>query len=708
MSSVVLSSSYILIFKVNRPKLHNLKYLNILKNKNLRTQLIFFISLSYVAVSIAATQSFSVNQEAWHIQNFSLKSSPVDLTFLNENEKPAGKHGFLKTKLDKLVFEDGTSVRFWGTNLTAYTLFSTDKALVKANAKRLSAQGYNLVRLHHHDSPWVNPNIFGENSKNHQSAALSETELNKLDWWIKCLKDEGIYVWLDLHVARVPFPEDHLDGNDEILKSNSFKGYNYLNSSVQLAMRKFNVAYLNHVNIYTKLAYKDEPAIATILITNENDLTQHFGNLFLPDKHVPYHSKIFMSEAKKFALKNNLDAQKIWRTWEPGIPKLFLNDLEHRFNQTMINQLHTIGVKVPIVTTSYWGDETLASIPSLTDGDMIDVHTYKENSGIASNPIFSDNITNWISSAQVIDKPISVSEWNISPFPARDRHLTPLFMASQASLHGWDSLMQYAYSQDPLNNATPTQWMKPDNWNTYTDPAYLVTMPMAAILYRQQHVQESNKPYVLKPSISDLMSKAISPITSLTIRTLSEKGKVLLAMPNSNMLPWLTPSKIPLNGVIIDNFNKNYLDANAVSITSNTSELERNWVEKRYEINTPKTQAVVGSIAGKTIKLNDISITSDATNVTIGVQSLDDKSIKESKSLMISFIATTLPTQGKFPFVTELLNATILVTKNKDLKLFKTNEFNKMVEQPLKYENNQYVINIDNNTKTHWLYLNNK
>ena len=40
--------------------------------------------------------------------------------------------------------------------------------------------------------------------------------LEKLDWWIKCLKDEGIYVWLDLHVGRRVKAADGIDGFAEI------------------------------------------------------------------------------------------------------------------------------------------------------------------------------------------------------------------------------------------------------------------------------------------------------------------------------------------------------------------------------------------------------------------------------------------------------------------------------------------------------------
>ncbi len=40
---------------------------------------------------------------------------PLDLSFIFDNEKPAGKHGFLWADGDRFVFEDGTEARFWGT-----------------------------------------------------------------------------------------------------------------------------------------------------------------------------------------------------------------------------------------------------------------------------------------------------------------------------------------------------------------------------------------------------------------------------------------------------------------------------------------------------------------------------------------------------------------------------------------------------------------
>ena len=125
-----------------------------------------------------------------------------------------------------------------------------------------------------------------------------------------------------------------------------------VNDTIAQTMKRFAEQYLGHVNAYTGLAYKDDPAIAAVLITNENDLTGHYGNALLPDKTPTQHIKRYMELAEAFAKQHGLAKQQTWRAWEHGPSKLFLNDLEQRFDQQMIDHLRTLGVKVPIVTTS--------------------------------------------------------------------------------------------------------------------------------------------------------------------------------------------------------------------------------------------------------------------------------------------------------------------------------------------------------------------
>lgn len=643
-----------------------------------------------------------VDLAGWQTDIIDWKTSPVDLSFLNDQERPAGKRGFLKAIKDKLVFEDGTTARFWGTNLTAYALYGTSKESVKQQARRLSELGFNLVRLHHHDSPWVNPNIFGDH-KEPNTQSLNSAMLDKLDWWIKCLKDEGIYVWLDLHVQRSLKSGDQIEGFDEIRKGQGadLNGYSYVNTSIQKAMQRFNEAYVNHGNTYTGLRYKDEPAIAAMLITNENDVTHHFGNFLLPDKNVPLHNALYMNKANTFAATWGLPKDKTWRSWEHGPSKIFLNDLEQRFNTEMIAHLRAQGVRVPIVTTSYWGLEGLSSLPALTSGDVVDAHSYGSIGELERNPWYSPNLMHWMAAAHVMNKPMSVTEWNVESFPAPDRHAIPMYIAGAASHQGWDAMMHYAYSQVPLNGQNG-----PSNWHAFNDPGLISTLPAAALLYRQGHVQEATNTYAFAPSKEQLFNQPISPANSVALRTASEKGKLVLALPQTRELPWLERSRIPDGARIINDPSQSLIAIDAKEVVSDTGELRRNWEKGIYTINTPRTQAAMGWIGGQKITLPDVSIATITRNATVVVQSLDGKPIGTSSRLMISLGARAVLKSGQLPFYSEPVEGELSVAAAKGLKAYRklasTGEL-RQIAAP--YKNGRYVIRLDRSLQTYWLFL---
>ena len=659
-----------------------------------------------ITLGQTTTERFGlVDPKTWPSDKIDWKTSPVDLSFLNAQEKPAGKRGFVKASGERLLFADNTPARFWGTNLSAYTLFSTPDDVIKQQARRLSALGFNLVRLHHHDSPWVNPNIFGDNKITQDTQQVSAESQAKLDWWIKCLKDEGIYVWLDLHVERALKAGDNIYGFDEIRKGKevaSLKGYAYVNITIQQAMKRFAEDYLTHINPHTGLANKDDPAIAAVLITNENDITQHFGIALLPDKQVPLHNKLYTAEANAFASQHNLPQSLTWRAWEYGPAKLFLNDLEQRFNVEMIQHLREIGVKVPIATTSTWGLNGLASLPALTAGDVIDVHSYGGTGQLEKNPLTSDGLLHWIAAGQVVGKPLTVTEWNSEPFPTPDRHTLPLYMAGTASHQGWDALMQYAYSQEPLTGG----WISASNWHAYNDPALLATLPAAALMYRRGDVREASTTYMFTPSPATLFNQAITPSNSIALRTAAEKGKLQIAMPYTKELPWLKQSQLSTRAQVFNDPNLSLLDANASESTTDTGELKRNWRKGIYTINTPRTLAATGWIGGESITLGAINIQANTPNASVAVQSLDGAPVSQSRNLLISLGTRAIPKDGnKTPFYVEPLDGTLTIQAPSGLKLYTHGILAQLKEVPVVYQDGRYAIKLDGAQASNWLFL---
>ncbi|WDY60201.1 cellulase family glycosylhydrolase [Pseudomonas sp. PSKL.D1] len=659
-----------------------------------------------IALGATPTERFGLaDPSQWPDDQLDWRTAPVDLSFLNATEKPAGKRGFVKADGENLLFADNTPARFWGTNLSAYALFNTPDDEIRHQAKRLSALGFNLVRLHHHDSPWVNPNLFGDMQALRNTGQLSEASLKKIDWWIKCLKDEGIYVWLDMHVERIVTANDNIYAFDELAKGENhtgIKGYAYVNVTLQQAMKRFAEQYLSHVNSFTGLAYKDDPAIAGVLITNENDITQHFGNALLPDKNVPKHSRLYMDHAKAFAARTGLPADQAWRAWEPGPAKLFLNDLERRFNVDMIAHLRGLGVKVPIVTTSTWGGNGLAALPALTAGDVVDAHAYGGIGQLEKNPLTTDGMIHWLGAAQVLGKPMTVTEWNAEPFPLPDRHALPLYVAATAAHQGWQAMMQYAYSQQAFTEG----WRRADNWHAYNDPALLATLPAAALLYRREDVHMATTRYVFAPSPATLFGQFITPGNSVLLRTAMEKGRLQIAMPSTPELPWLQAGAVPGDAQVLKDPNQSLLAADADEAVSDTGELRRNWQQGIYTINTPLTQAASGWLGGRSTEVGDIRIDLKTPYASVAVQSLDAKPLNQSRSLLISLGTRAVPRPDDMtPFHVEPLQGTLNIRAPAGLKLHTRSSDGKETVLATDYKNGRYAISFDGKQMSNWLFL---
>lgn len=618
-----------------------------------------------------------------------------DLSFLNE--KPAGLRGRVLAQGAELVFEDGTPARFWGANLQAYALFATHPANIRAQAKRIAALGFNLIRIHHHDSHWATPNIFGENAPG--TTRLDPQSLNTLDQWISALKDEGVYIWLDLHVGRRMTAADGIEFFDEIADEAGLadiRGFNYVSQSIRARMLEFQKAYLSHVNAFTGMAYRDDPAIIAVLISNENDLTHHFGNALLPDKSVPLHNALYMAAADDFAAKHGLDREQTWRSWEVGASKIFLNDMEQRFHAELIADLRQGGFDGLIATTNSWGNMSIAGLPSLSEGSLIDMHSYGGPGELEIDPRMQADMLSWVAAGQVADMPLSISEWNVSPFPVEDRFIAPLRVATSAAHQGWDAPMIYGYAQQPLNQA-----LQPSNWDAASDPGMLAMLPAAALLYRQAHVQQARETYAFQLTPAQIFA-GISPENSIAIRTLYEQSRVVVELPDVPELDWLQPRRAAEGAIVVTDPEVSYLPDGARFVAADTGEFRRDFSRGLFTVDTPRTQLVAGRLDGAEIQLSDIAVHMKGSMAAVAVQSLDGQPINGSEKLLISLTGRIEPVgDGQPVYLREPLQGEIRIRAPDGLRLSLLGGKN----PPHDIDSDFYVIDISEVLGERWILL---
>lgn len=577
----------------------------------------------------------------------------LDVSFLNDGDRPAGTRGPVRADGERLVFADGTTARFWGTNLAAYALFAAPDAAIEAQADRIARLGFNLVRLHHHDSHWVQPNVFDDAQDD--TAHLRDAALDRIDRWVDALQRRGIYVWLDLHVGRIFRRGDAIPGFDE-LPGGDPRGFVFVSPELGGAFDRFARAFLARTNRYSGRRYADDPGVLAVLVTNENDLTQHFGNMMLATEPRPQHVALMQAAVDEFVARSGLDVPAPIEPWQLGPSKMAMAELEARFGLRSIDALRSFGASSLVATSSLWGDEPLYSVPSLTVGDVVDVHSYGGAEALGLNPKTESNPLAFVASAHVSGMPLSISEWNFA-WPVRDRFVGPMWIAATAALQGWDAPMLFAYAQQPLEPPT-----RADSWSSFHDAALMTTMPAAALAFRRGDVAPARETFVLRPSSADVYERATSPATSATLRTLVEQSRVELALPDVPALDWDTRHAAREGGTVLDDVDHDALPIDATSVRSDTGELVRDWVAGTHVVDTPRTQAASGWLGGRTITTTDVELRLTTAKAAIAVSSLDGQPIASSTRMLVSVVAQVMPSAGDtMPLLSEPVEGEIAV-----------------------------------------------
>src|SRR5262249_47416843 len=140
---------------------------------------------------------------------------------------------------------------------------------------------------------------------------------------------------------------------------------------------------------------------------------------------------------------------------------------------------------------------------------------------------------------------------------------------------------------------------------------------------------------------------------------------------------------------------------------SDTGELQRNWEQGIFTINTPRSEAAMGQIGGKSISLAHVEIAVSTPSATVAVQSMDEKSIGEASAILISMGARSAPkVMNATPFYSEPVIGRLTIRARKGLKLYPqrgTEMDGIAIDTP--YQDGRYQITLDRNLDTYWLLL---
>ena len=376
---------------------------------------------------------------------------------------------------DGRLYAGDRRIKFMGVNVGGAACFPR-KGDAEKIAKRLAKFGINLVRLHGIDANWEGVNIFGGygalNTRNFDPEAL-----DRLDYFVAKLRENGIYVNLNLLVARRFRAADGLPPEIEQIDWKDQHALMFIDKQIRELYKEYVSQLLLHRNPYTNMTYAEDPTIAFVEIANEMGawfwymLTDLVGRL--PPTYKATLEELWNSyiQAKygsvgeflaKWGINGDrapaLTSKMYWAA--PDFVKEAWLDFIYQLEAETFTELYDfikreVGYKGLVVGSTCF----FSPLGIQSRLDVVDAHAYWQhpefpraswdpqnwyvvNEPMVCNPLKSTIVS--LAGYRVYGKPFMVSEYD-HPNPNVYGPEGVLFLATYAALHDWDGIIYFAY-----------------------------------------------------------------------------------------------------------------------------------------------------------------------------------------------------------------------------------------------------------------------
>jgi len=304
---------------------------------------LLFALMAFTAVETSHAQPLA-NPYAFAIDH----DTDLDTALLWLPSEQAGSRGRVVLTSDgHLGFADGSRLRLVGTTLQWFSAMP-DSVNAIAIARRLRSLGINAVRLNTFDiTAWPTTSIFRAGTNSTLQDGLDPLQMKKFDWFMHQLRQHGIYYVFTFQSTWTPRP------GDGVLQPDS-TGWGarvpvLFNRRIQQIHRDVMRALLTHVNTFTDIAYKDDPALAYVIAAedaspaafwlytndivrpNPNGLTTSTGQL-----HVAHIDSLWNAWLES-TYKTDAALASAWQSTARSTQNVVLNgDFEDPFNSAWV------------------------------------------------------------------------------------------------------------------------------------------------------------------------------------------------------------------------------------------------------------------------------------------------------------------------------------------------------------------------------------
>ena len=581
---------------------------------------------------------------------------------------PAGKDGFILSVNDHFEDETGRERRFIGTNIGMTGCFP-DHASSDRLAEELTRYGINIVRMHYvsHRTP--------KNGYPVKDSFIEPVQLERFDYLFAKLKEHGIYVYFQLNIARKISAANGFENLSKLPKyKNGVDNYDYRMIQLQ---KRFHKEILTHVNPYTGLAYKDDPAIAMMELANENSIVNVWFDPRAKFTEIPDPYKSVIKEMwNDWLLRKYGDTEAMKKVWLSGLeyawPKYqklenktvdwplkrtwtelprraedfteFLGYLESSyFSELYAHTKVNLGVRQAVTGTQleYGFNQPQAKM------DYCDIHGYWCHPAFRKDwnwfdfDIRNDALVNGkghpslpftkygypassiakIARARILGRPFTVSEYdhpNLNEYCAEG----DLMLSALGAFQNWSGLMQFAWI---LDTDYLRDYVHP-MFDMCSAPQKLVHFPACYAMFVRGDVRKGKESVVFAyPSTKEVDVKAVAQKQKSDAHGI-HSSRLLNSLPLavvSGRQVMEMPDLYPKGNRTLIREEKDVPEAITSSfknrlMKSSTGEITWNWQDEyagTFMVDTPRTKVFSGFVKGRSFVFRGMVLTPGKTRL---------------------------------------------------------------------------------------------
>ena len=563
-------------------------------------------------------------------------------------EAPAGQYGpIIVNQAGHFGFASAPerNVRLMGTNLCFSANFLTNEEADRL-AERFRRMGYNSVRFHHYDG------MLTRGHGDQTGVKLDPEKLDRLDYLFAAMKKAGMYVTIDLYTFR-DFPKGMIPEMAKKVKT-EIKALVPILPSAFEAWSGMVENLLNHVNPYTGIAWKDDPAFFSVCPLNE-DTINHVSNAS-GQKVKDLYEKAFQ---EYLAEKGEAEIDGKGRTQQYYA---FIQHVKSRSNRQLEAFIKGISKHVLLTGSNFIADRHQVFFRS--EFDFVDNHQYWDHPSFPNNNWRLPNaykqesaIMNYaklprhIMPSRIFGRPFTVTEYNYCP-PNQYRAEGGTLMGAYSALQDWDGLYRFAWAHSD-GKATTVEAI--NGFDMATDPISMMTEHQIALLFARGDVAPAPSRVIYPVDMDEVLNNWWAFPDEFSRLGLSVQIGTW-AFDNEEGLPTgfaaATGTRQPegdLSGTPWMSFSDaaKQFGADGSTITSETQEIEIDAAKVEAKVVTDRTESLVlragGSASGQVL-----AGSAPSTFTNLSASSMDGKPLSESQRILLMQLTDVRNTQMHF------------------------------------------------------------